>query len=250
MHIRQIALVARELEPTVSLLTELLDLDIAYRDPGVGQFGLQNAVMPVGNTFLEVVSPIRSDITAERFLRRRGDSGYMVIFETAAIADHRARIESLGARVVWEIALDDIRSIQLHPKDVGGAIVSLDQPKPPGAWRWAGPAWQSHIRASRVNRIVSAELEAREPDAMAARWSTLLGLPAAMREGQGSHRCRITLGAGTDLRFVPAGSRAEGLSAFGVEALDRQAILAAASARGLRVRGDSVHVGGVRIDLC
>lgn len=244
MRIRQIALVARELEPTVQALTDLFDIAVSYRDPGVGQFGLENAVMPMGDTFLEVVSPIRNDTTAGRFLERRGPSGYMVIFETSQLTEDRTRVESIGARVVWEIALDDIRTIHLHPKDTGGAIVSFDEPKPAGEWRWGGPEWKRHVRTGRVGRIMSAELEALDPAAMAARWSALLALPNAA-DGD----ARTIAVDGGSLRFVPAGPRGEGISAFGVEARAPEPVLAAARARGLPVRGRSVDVAGVRVDL-
>jgi hypothetical protein len=245
MRIRQIALVARELEPAVAALVDVFDIAVGYRDPGVGQFGLENAVMPVGDTFVEVVSPLRADTTAGRFLARRGDSGYMVIFETSRLAEDRTRVAALGARVVWEVALDDISTIHLHPKDTGGAIVSLDQPKPAGEWRWGGPEWRTHARTRRVRRIVSAEIEARDPGAMAARWSALLALPAPSADG-GARRVVVEDG---ELRFVPAGSKGEGVSGFGVEASDPEAILAAARARGLPARGRSIEISGVRVDL-
>ena len=79
MRLRQIALVARELEPVVSDFSAILGIEVAYNDPGVRVFGLENAVMPVGDTFLEVVSPIEGGTTAGRLLERRGDGGYMVI---------------------------------------------------------------------------------------------------------------------------------------------------------------------------
>jgi len=246
MRIRQIALVARDLEPAVAALVDLFDIEVGHRDPGVGQFGLENAVMPIGDTFLEVVSPVRADTTAGRFLARRGDAGYMVIFETSRLAEDRARVEALGARVVWEIALDDISSVHLHPRDTGGAIVSLDQPKPAGEWRWGGPEWKRHVRTGRVRRIVSAEVEARDPDAMAARWSALLALPEPSRDGDVR---RIPLGDGGELRFVTAGERGEGVSGFGVETSAFEPVLAAARARGLPVHGRSIEVSGVRVDL-
>ena len=71
MHIRQVALVARDLEPVVADLCAVFGLEVAFRDPGVGEFGLHNAVMPVGTTFLEVVSPVREGTTAGRFLEKR-----------------------------------------------------------------------------------------------------------------------------------------------------------------------------------
>jgi hypothetical protein len=57
MRLRQIALVGKDLEAAEADIRAILGLDYAYDDPGVGQFGLRNAVFPVGETFLEVVSP-------------------------------------------------------------------------------------------------------------------------------------------------------------------------------------------------
>src|SRR5262249_11512307 len=79
MRLRQVVIAARDLEETVAHLTAVLGLEVGFRDPGVAEFGLVNAVMPVGDTFLEVVSPVASTAPARRFLDRHGDGGYMVI---------------------------------------------------------------------------------------------------------------------------------------------------------------------------
>jgi hypothetical protein len=79
-RLRQVALVARELDPVVAALERTLGLAVAFRDPGVAEFGLRNALFPVGDQFLEVVSPTQPGTTAGRLLERRGgDGGYMVI---------------------------------------------------------------------------------------------------------------------------------------------------------------------------
>ena len=57
MRLRQIALVAEKLDPVVADLTDVFGLGEPYADPGVETFGLCNAVFPIGDTFLEVVSP-------------------------------------------------------------------------------------------------------------------------------------------------------------------------------------------------
>lgn len=245
MFIRQIALVARELEPAVATITSVLGIDVSFRDPGVEQFGLHNAVMPVGRTFLEIVSPVRGDTTAGRFLERRGDSGYMVLLQTSDLEGDRARLAHLGARIVWETSLDDIASIHVHPRDIGGAIVAMDQPNPPDSWRWGGPNWEGHVRTEVVTGIVGAEIEAHDPAATAARWSAAIHAPIA-RSSDGS--CTIPLEVG-ELRFVPAGARGEGLSALTVEAHDPRAALALAKERGLRVDLCSLSVCGTRFDL-
>src|SRR5213082_3757773 len=127
LRLRQIALVARQLAPVVDDLRELFGLAVAYRDPSVEAFGLENAVLPVGNQFLEVVAPIREGTAGGRYLERRGgDGGYMVILQCDDLNGERRRVNDLGVRTVWSVDLPDMRGTHLHPADVGGAILSLD----------------------------------------------------------------------------------------------------------------------------
>src|SRR5207249_4563439 len=169
VHIRQVALVARELEPVVADLTAVLGIEVAFRDPGVAAFGLHNAVMPIGETFLEVVSPVREGTTAGRLLDKRGgDGGYMVILQTADLRADRARLGALGVRIVWQVELDDIATVHLHPRDIGGAIVSLDQPVPPESWRWGGPEWRGRAGRAPVRVFACAITPALVPAVLVA----------------------------------------------------------------------------------
>ncbi|HUE30918.1 MAG TPA: VOC family protein [Verrucomicrobiae bacterium] len=247
MHIRQIALVARQLEPVVADLTAVLGIEVGFRDPGVAEFGLHNAVMPVGQTFLEVVSPVREGTTAGRLLDKRGgDGGYMVILQTTDLRADRARLAALGARIVWQVEFDDIATVHLHPRDIGGAIVSLDQPVPPESWRWGGPEWQAKVRTDVVRGIASVTIQADDPPRLAARWAEVLGLPAPRRSG-GVLTLALAPGA---IRFVQVtDGRGEGVSAFGVTAADHARALGVARERGLATAGRSVLIGGVRVEL-
>ena len=167
LRLRQVALVARDLEPVVEDLCHVLGTEVVFRDPDVAVFGLHNALMPLGDTFLEVVSPVRPDASAARLLeRRRGDGGYMVIVQTSDLDADRRRLAALGVRIVFETTLDDIATIHLHPRDVGGAIVSLDAARPPSSWRWAGYDWEARPRNNAA--IVGAELQGPDPAALAA----------------------------------------------------------------------------------
>ena len=241
VHIRQIALVARELEPVVDDLCAVLGLARGFRDPGVGEFGLHNMVMPVGDTFLEVVSPVRDGTTAGRFLDKQdGDGGYMVILQTDDLAADRRRLGALGVRIVWEVTLDDIATVHLHPRDLGGAIVSLDQPIPPASWRWAGPGWGANVRSDIVRAITGVTIASAEPEGQAARWADVLGLPTP-----GSPALALARGA---IRFVPADGR-EGVVAVALAANDPARALAAGRARGLPTTDRSVTIGGVRFEL-
>lgn len=179
-RLRQVALVARDLGSTRAELEGGLGLREPFEDPGVGEFGLVNAVYEAGSDFVEVVSPARADTAAGRQLDRRGDGGYMAIFEVGgfdALSEVRGRLGSLGVRTVWEIDLDDIASSHLHPRDVPGAIVSVDAAEPLPSWRWGGPRW---IGGSPSDPFADGGIEAitvavGDPAGAVERWAAVLG---------------------------------------------------------------------------
>jgi catechol 2,3-dioxygenase-like lactoylglutathione lyase family enzyme len=247
MRLRQVALVARELEPVVESLCDVLGIEVAFHDPGVEVFGLRNAVMPVGDTFLEVVAPDRPGTTAGRLLERRGsDGGYMVIVQSQAKAADRARVASLGVRIAWETQLEDASTLHLHPRDVGGAILSLDWMDPPESWRWAGPRWREAVRTDATTGILGVELQARDPKAMARRWSEVLAQPARREDGAEA----IALPDGGEIRFVPdRDGRGEGVSGLSLAAADPERVRHRARARGALRDDGTLELGGVRIAL-
>ena len=244
MRLRQVALVARELAPELKQIEATLGIEVGYRDPGVKVFGLENVVMPVGDTFLEVVAPIEDGTTAGRLLQKRGgDGGYMVIVQSDDVAADRARMAELGVRIVFEVKTEGAEGIHLHPRDVGGAILSLDQMTPPGSWPYAGPEWKSHVRSDVCTALAGAELQAADPDAMAARWSQVIGRPVSPTR-------EIALDDGTRLRFVPdRDGRGEGVSGVDLAVRDKAALLAAARAHGLVVESGAIRICGTRFGL-
>jgi hypothetical protein len=169
--------VAHDLEATSAAIEAELGLREPFHDPGVDVFGLVNAVYEVGDTFLEVVSPVREGTTAGRYLARRGgDAGYMAIFQVADTDAARQRVADRGLRVVWQSDLPDISGTHLHPTDVPGAIVSFDTPRAPETWRWAGPRWTGGVPANRDphRRITGLVVGLREPEAGAETWGAVL----------------------------------------------------------------------------
>jgi hypothetical protein len=208
--LRQVAIVARDCDSVAGELRRAFGWPPPFHDPGVGQFGLTNAVFAAGDTFVEVVAPARSDTTAGRYLERRGgDGGYMAIFQVPDIAVARRRIATLGVRVVWTADMPDIAATHLHPGDVPGAIVSVDWAAPAEAWRWAGPAWTGRAPEHAPGGVTGLTIEVTDPADAARQWAAVLGTSA----GGGEHTPMIELpDRGQWLRFVPAaGGRGEGI---------------------------------------
>ena len=82
MRLRQIAIASNNLEESELIFKKELNINVAFRDPGVEKFGLNNIVCPVGGEFLEVVSPFKEGTTAGRYLEKKGGpAGYMTIFQ-------------------------------------------------------------------------------------------------------------------------------------------------------------------------
>jgi Glyoxalase-like domain len=205
-----VALVARDCGQVAGELRRAFGWPPPFHDPGVGRFGLTNAVFAVGDTFVEVVAPAQPDTTAGRYLKRRGgDGGYMAIFQVPDLAAARRRIARLGVRVVWKADLPDIAATHLHPRDVPGAIVSLDWAAPEQSWRWAGPSWTGRVPGHAPGGVTGLTIEVSDPAAAARRWAAVLGIPAP---GRGPATVDLP-DSGQRLRFVPAGAgRGEGIT--------------------------------------
>jgi len=246
MRLRQVALAVRKLEPALADLRRVLALGEPFRDPGVSVFGLENAVLPVGDTFLELVSPVKPDTSAGRWLDRRGgDAGYMAIFQTSDLAEARARVERLGVRVVWETRLPGAATIHLHPRDLGGAIVSIDAMEPPESWEWAGPGWRERVRSEVATGLVGAVLETADPEKLAGCWGEVIGArPDPAADGSFS----LGLERGTRVCFVPGPeAREPALVAVEVALRDRARFEREARAAGVREPDGAARIAGTRI---
>lgn len=177
MKLRQIAVAAEDLQTNRKVLMSLVGAQADFEDPGVGEFGLTNSVVALGNSFFEIVSPIAPDTAAGRMLQRQGgDCGYMLLFQTPDLEPVSQRVVHMGLRKIWETERDEVSAFHLHPKDIGGAIVSIDEMRPPESWLWGGPHWAQQ-RADRVGDIMSATLAVEDPRGISHQWAAVLGVP-------------------------------------------------------------------------
>lgn len=252
LRLRQIALVAENLEAAERSLADVLDIRVCHRDPGVAHFGLENILMPVGNELLEVVAPVEEDTAAGRYLTRRGgDGGYMVITQCDDHRPRRKRAQDLGIRVVNQFETREFRNMQLHPRDTGGSFFEIDEQlgpaahEPDGPWQPAGPDWQAARSLTRVTGIAAAEIQCDDPQRVAVRWSEIARIPATEEDGQWHMALENAA-----LRFVPcADGRPEGLGGIDLTTADRDAVLEAARARNAVSGPDQVYLCGMRINL-
>jgi hypothetical protein len=250
LRLRQICLVAPHLEPSVSTICTVLGTIVSYVDPHVEKYGLVNALMPIGNSFLEVVAPTRDGTAAGRYLDRRdGEGGYMVILDCDAIEPWLTWLPPAGVRVANDMDYPgEYRGLQLHPRDTGGALLEINHSHG-GAWDGpyhpAGPRWKGAHDADAEDRIVVAELQSPDPARLAARWSEILRRP--VRDGDGVLAIDLDLGV---LRFVRAtDGRGEGLGGIDVKIPRHERARFAARQKDVAEEDGALMLCGMRVRL-
>ena len=242
MDIRQIVMVSGLRDPIVNDLCELFNFEVAFNDPGVAHFGLENAVIPIGTDFLEVVSPVEENTTAGRYLNKRGgDGGYMIIIQVDKFEDSQKLVNEYNTKTVWETDLPKAKAMHLHPKQMGGAILSLDWMEPKESWKWAGPNWEKNISGP-IKGIDGVEIQSDDPELMLNTWLRVLG------DVERDHENKILLD-NTWIKFSQAtDGRGPGISAFSLKAENSNEIIERAQNLGFMV-DDKITIGGVKFYL-
>lgn len=249
LRLRQIALVARDLELAERSLTAAFDTQVCYRDPGVAKYGLHNALWALGGTFLEVVAPTQDGTAAGRYLdRRKGDGGYMLILDCDDLDARRAHLTSRSVRLVEDLKVGNetlaAEALHLHPRDTGGCLLSIDRHGPDtglmGSYRWAGADW--HGKARRDVSINGATMQCNDAAETATRWGDLLNrAPHATPDGGFEFALD-----NARIRFAPlADDRGEGLTRVSLACVNRSTVLASAHASHAETDAEGFRACGV-----
>jgi hypothetical protein len=248
LRLRQICLVAPQLEPVVSDISAIMGLEVCYRDGNVAKYGLENALLPVDTILLEVVAPFRAGTSAGRFIdKTNGRGGYMAIFCCDDPASRAGLAAGLGVRTANVIDHPPYRGVQLHPRDCRAAFIELNHtegsdeiygPYPP-----AGPDWHKAIRKDVTLALTDVEMQGPDPQGLAAHWGSILGV-ATGTNANGQAELNLP---NARFRFVAGDSEIMNGLTFRVGNV--AAVCEAARARGYDVSGNEFFIGGVNFRL-
>ena len=90
MRLRQLVIATNKIDVLADNICDLFELKRTFSDPELIVFGLENILIPLGDTFIELVTPVKENTSAERFLKKRGgDGGYMVIVDTVDLSEEK-----------------------------------------------------------------------------------------------------------------------------------------------------------------
>jgi hypothetical protein len=244
VRLRQICLVAPQLEPVVSDIAAIMGLAVCYRDGNVAKYGLENALLPVDMILLEVVAPLKEGTAARRFIEKTsGRGGYMAIF-CCDDPDERGRnANAIGVRTANVIDHAPYHGVQLHPRDCRAAFIEFNHTEGSddilGAYPPAGPDWQKFIRKDVTQALTAVEMQSPDPQGLAGHWGGIIGVaPAKLANGEAELKL-------PNCRFHFAKGESEIMSGLEFRVANVAHVCQAAKARGHAIAGNEFLLGGV-----
>ena len=183
-RLRQVSFLVRDLAEAKDLYRRYLGMESCHSED-LSRYGLQNAVLPAGNgTFIELLQPQpdAGDSAAARYLERRGEAPYMLIFETHEYDRLIPHLRSLGVRLSEEPPEKDCRHAFVHPSSANGALLEIIEVTDSGnPWPAAGPDWQSLEHRPLTKQLRQMAVLVRDLDQAIARWEEMFGITATKR---------------------------------------------------------------------
>ena len=182
-RLRQVAFLVNDLENAKDLYRRYLGMETCHSED-LSRYGLQNAVLPAGNgTFVELLQPTAGDTSsAARYLERRGEAAYMLIFETREYDRLIPHLKSLGVRLSEEQSGNDYRHAFVHPSSANGAFLEIiEVTGGSNPWPAAGPDWQALERTPLTKQIRQIAVLVRDLDQAIAQWEEMFGITATKR---------------------------------------------------------------------
>ena len=195
---------APHLAPVISDISEIMGLNVCYRDGNVAKYGLENALLPVDTILLEVVAPSQPGTAAGRFLDKTGGrGGYMAIFCCDDPDARGKHANGIGVRTANVITHAPYHGVQLHPRDCRAAFIEFNHtdgsddvlgPYPP-----AGPDWQKAIRKDVTLALTEVEMQSPDPQGLAEHWGKILGVAVSERRARTeTAQCQLPLRQGRE----------------------------------------------------
>jgi len=127
MKIDHLGIAVRSIADSLGFYREALGLELEGKEVVADQ-GVTVAMLPVGESRIELLEPLSEDSTVARFIAKRGEGLHHICYEVENLA---AKLEELGARGVRVLDGYPRRGAEgklvafLHPASANGVLVEL-----------------------------------------------------------------------------------------------------------------------------
>lgn len=124
-----VAIAVRDIEDTLRLYGDLFGLKASEKRT-VPEMGIKTALIPVGDSSIELVEPLETERILRKFLDSRGEGLYRLAFEVEDLEAALSHLKEKGVSYnAFDVKLESGPSkiAFLHPKAAKGVMIELVQ---------------------------------------------------------------------------------------------------------------------------
>ena len=128
-EIDHVAIAVRDLDAAIAWYREAFGCEVDHREV-VESDGVEEALLRVADSYIQLLTPTRPDSPVAGFLERRGEGLHHVGYRVADCAAALERVKAAGHRVIDEVPRPGSRGTTvafLHPKGALGTLIELVQ---------------------------------------------------------------------------------------------------------------------------
>ncbi len=129
MHIDHIGIATRGLDEAAAVWRAALGLE-ADRTEEIAEQGVKVAMLPIGETHIELLEPLRADSPISRFLEKRGPGIHHIAVRVDDIRAALAHLKEKGTRLIDENPRSGFGGSLvafIHPSATNGVLLELVQ---------------------------------------------------------------------------------------------------------------------------
>jgi methylmalonyl-CoA/ethylmalonyl-CoA epimerase len=128
--IDHIGVAVADLDAAIELYGDTFEMPLQHRET-VAEQGVEAALVGVGDSHVELLSPLGDETPVGKFLAKRGPGLHHTAYRCADVAGVLELCRSRGLRLIDEQprrGIRDSRVAFLHPTSTGGVLTELVQP--------------------------------------------------------------------------------------------------------------------------
>ncbi len=125
-----VGVAVEDLEAALRLYRDTLGMPLVHRET-VTEQGVEAALLDVGESHIELLSPLGPDTAVGKFLARKGPGLHHVAYRVESVEDALATLAKAGMRLIDEQPRTGIRNSRVafvHPSSTGGVLTEIVQP--------------------------------------------------------------------------------------------------------------------------
>jgi methylmalonyl-CoA/ethylmalonyl-CoA epimerase len=126
-NLHHVALAVRDLDAAIADYARLYGAEPTSREE-VAEQGVEEAMIPVGGSYIQLLQPLGSDTPVGRFIESHGEGMHHIALAVADIEAALAHLKAEGSRLIDEqprIGGHGARIAFVHPKSFAGTLVEL-----------------------------------------------------------------------------------------------------------------------------